>query len=91
LFPSWGASINPIVTDFAKVAEAYHIKGFHVDKVSDVRRVLTEAIRHKGPALVHAEVIKEENVFPMVPAGKSAYHMITEAPPANTGKPKTNK
>ncbi|MCC6759145.1 MAG: biosynthetic-type acetolactate synthase large subunit [Candidatus Omnitrophica bacterium] len=73
--------------DFVKLAEAYGIKGFHVDKVENVTKVLSEAMAYKGPALIHAEVIKEDNVFPMVPAGKSAYHMIIEAPTTKLEKP----
>jgi acetolactate synthase-1/2/3 large subunit len=73
--------------DFVKLAEAYGIRGFHIAKVEDCRRVLEEALHYNGPALIHAEVIKEGNVFPMVPAGKSAYHMIIEPPKAQLEKP----
>lgn len=73
--------------DFVKLAEAYGIKAIHIDKVKDVRRKLIQAINHKGPVVVHAEVIKEDNVFPMVPAGKSAYHMIIEEPTTKLEKP----
>ncbi len=73
--------------DFVKLAEAYRIKGFHIDKPQDARRVLTEAMNYKGPCVIHAEVIKEDNVFPMVPAGKSAYHMIIEPPSTKLEKP----
>ncbi len=73
--------------DFVKLAEAYGIKGFHIDNVKDCRNVLAAAMAHKGPALIHAEVIKEGNVFPMIPAGKSAYHIITEAPKTKMEKP----
>jgi len=73
--------------DFIKLADAYGIKGVHIDKVKDVRKKLTEAINHKGPVVVHAEVIKEDNVFPMIPAGKSAYHMIIEPPTTKLEKP----
>jgi acetolactate synthase-1/2/3 large subunit len=73
--------------DFVKLAEAYGIKGFHIDNVADSRKVLAQAMAHKGPALIHAEVIKEGNVFPMVPAGKSAHHMIIEAPKTKMEKP----
>ena len=66
--------------DFVKLAEACGVKGFHIGKPSDVRSVLKKALSHNGPCLIHAEVIKEDNVFPMVPAGKSAYHMIIEPP-----------
>jgi acetolactate synthase-1/2/3 large subunit len=73
--------------DFVKLAEAYGIKGFHIGHVSEARAVLTAAMNHKGPAVIHAEVIKEDNVFPMVPAGKSAYHMIIEPPKTKLEKP----
>lgn len=73
--------------DFVKLAEAYGIKGFHIDNVKDCQKVLAEAMVHKGPALIHAEVIKEGNVFPMIPAGKSAYHMLIEAPKTKMEKP----
>lgn len=73
--------------DFVKLAEAYGIKGFHIAHPKDAHRVLTEAIHYKGPCVIHAEVIKEDNVFPMIPAGKSAYHMIIEAPKTKMEKP----
>ncbi|MCR4336775.1 MAG: thiamine pyrophosphate-dependent enzyme, partial [Candidatus Omnitrophica bacterium] len=73
--------------DFVKLAEAYGIKGFHIAKVEDARAVLAEAMAYKGPCVIHAEVIKEDNVFPMVPAGKSAYHMIVEPPTVKLEKP----
>ncbi len=66
--------------DFVKLAEAYHIKGVHIDKVEHVRERLEEAISHPGPVVIWAEVIKEDNVFPMIPAGKSAYEMIIDPP-----------
>jgi len=73
--------------DFVKLAGAYGIKGIHIDNVRDVRAKLKEAIEYDGPVVVHAEVIKATNVFPMVPAGKSAYHMIIEAPTTKLEKP----
>ncbi|MDD3374702.1 MAG: biosynthetic-type acetolactate synthase large subunit [Candidatus Omnitrophica bacterium] len=73
--------------DFVKLAEAYGVKGFHFDDAKDVRKILTAAMRYKGPALIHAEVVKQGNVFPMVPAGKSAHHMIIEAPTDKLEKP----
>lgn len=73
--------------DFVKLAQAYGVAGFHIDKAENVKEVLTQAMAYKGPALIHAEVIKEDNVFPMVPAGTSAYHMIIEAPSTKLEKP----
>lgn len=73
--------------DFVKLAEAYGIKAFHIDNVNNCYDVLKEAVNYKGPCVIHAEVIKEDNVFPMVPAGKSAFHMIIEAPTEKLEKP----
>jgi len=70
--------------DFIKLAEAYGIKGVHIGNVQECRSKLEEAMNFKGPVLIHAEVIKGDNVFPMIPAGKSAYQMIIEPPAANT-------
>ena len=73
--------------DFVKLAEAYGVKGFHIDNVNDAKQVIAEALKYNGPAVIHAEVLKETNVFPMIPAGKSAYHMIIEPPKAPLEKP----
>ena len=66
--------------DFVKLAEAYHLKGVHINKVEHVRERLEEAIHYPGAVVIWAEVIKEDNVFPMIPAGKSAYEMIIDPP-----------
>ncbi len=67
--------------DFVKLAEAYGIKGFRVSKPEQVPGVIRQALKYRrGPCLIVAEVNRVGNVFPMVPAGKSAYHMIIEPP-----------
>jgi len=73
--------------DFVKLAEAYGVKGFHMDKVENCESVMKQAMEYKGPCVIHAEVIKEDNVFPMIPAGKSAHHMIIEKPTTKMEKP----
>ncbi len=73
--------------DFVKLGEAYGIKGFHIDSVEKAQEIMTQALNYKGPAIIHAEVIKEDNVFPMIPAGKSAYHMIIEPPTEKLERP----
>jgi acetolactate synthase-1/2/3 large subunit len=74
--------------DFVKLAEAYGVKGFRLRRAADVNKVLRRALEYNdGPCVVHAEVIKEDNVFPMVPAGKSAYDMIIERPKEAMTKP----
>ena len=75
--------------DFVKLAEAYGVKGFRIKRAADVRKVLAKALAYSdGPCLIHAEVIKEENVFPMIPAGGTAEEMIIEPPKFKLEKPK---
>lgn len=62
--------------DFVKIAEAYGAKGIKVTKKKDVRLAIEEAIKSPLPVLIDFEVAREENVFPMVPAGKAITEMI---------------
>ncbi len=67
--------------DFVKLAEAYGAKGLHLRRAADVDRVLQAAMEYNdGPCLIDAEVVKEGNVFPMVPAGASLREMIIDPP-----------
>jgi acetolactate synthase-1/2/3 large subunit len=74
--------------DFVKLAEAYGIKALRISRPGDVDRKLKEARDWKdGPVVVVAEVIKEDNVFPMIPAGAPVSHMIIEPPKHRLEKP----
>jgi acetolactate synthase-1/2/3 large subunit len=74
--------------DFVKLAEAYGIKGFRIKRAADVDRVLKKAIEYNaGPCVVEAEVVKEDNVFPMIPAGAPIRNMIIERPKQKLEKP----
>jgi acetolactate synthase-1/2/3 large subunit len=74
--------------DFVKLAEAYGIKGFRIKRAADVDRVLKKAIEYNaGPCVVEAEVVKEDNVFPMIPAGAPIRNMIIERPKHKLDKP----
>lgn len=67
--------------DFVKLAEAYGVKAFHINQFEQVEKIIAEAFSyHDGPCLIHAEVDKEDNLFPMIPAGKSADEMILSKP-----------
>ncbi len=57
--------------DFLKLAEAYRIPSKQVSRCCDVQAVLTEMWETPGPYLVEVVCEKEENVFPMIPAGAS--------------------
>ncbi len=57
--------------DFMKLAEAYRIPSAHVTRCCDVQAALREMWETPGPYLVEVVCEKEENVFPMIPAGAS--------------------
>ncbi len=74
--------------DFVKLAAAYGIKGINIKRAADVDRLLQEAIDYNdGPVLVNAEVVKEDNVFPMIPAGAALKDMLIERPKIKMEKP----
>ena len=68
-----------VAPDFVKLAEAYGAAGFRVERPAELREVMEAALKHKGVAVIDVVVAKEENVFPIVPAGADAHAMITHA------------
>ncbi len=71
--------------NFVKLAEAYGCKAFRIRRGADVRRILQAAIAYgDGPCVIDVEVEKEDNVYPMVPAGAPYRKMLLEAPKAKT-------
>ena len=75
--------------DFVKLAEAFGIKGIRIKRPADVERKIKEALAYNdGPIVIHAEVVKQDNVFPMVPAGGTASDMLIERPTKKMAKPK---
>ncbi|MGD9937028.1 MAG: biosynthetic-type acetolactate synthase large subunit [Methanoregulaceae archaeon] len=62
--------------DFVGIARAYGIDGMVVEERGAVKDALRTAIAHEGPFIVDVHVEREENVFPMVPAGAAINEMI---------------
>jgi acetolactate synthase-1/2/3 large subunit len=74
--------------DFVKLAAAYDVKGWRIRRAGDIDRVLKAAAAYNdGPCVIDAEVVPEENVFPMIPAGASLKEMIVERPRHKMEKP----
>ena len=74
--------------DFVKLAEAYGVKAWRIRRPADVDRILAKAQAwNEGPCVVVAEVVKEDNVFPMIPAGAPISGMIIEKPKEKMAKP----
>jgi acetolactate synthase-1/2/3 large subunit len=63
--------------DFVRLAESYGALGLRTEKPVKVREVLQKAMAVKDrPVVMDFQVAKEENVFPIVPAGASLPEMI---------------
>ncbi len=74
--------------NFVQLARSYGIKGLCIKRSADVRKNLKEALEYnEGPCLIDIEVEKEDNVYPMVPAGAPLSAMILEAPKMKLDKP----
>jgi acetolactate synthase-1/2/3 large subunit len=67
--------------DFVALAGAYGIKGFYVDQPALLPEVISAALNYQdGPCLIHARVVNEDNVWPMIPAGKAAKDIVLSHP-----------
>lgn len=74
--------------DFVKLAQAYGVKALRIRRPADVDRVLAEAHDYdEGPCIVVAEVVQEDNVYPMIPSGAPISGMIIEKPKGPLAKP----
>ncbi|HOI61380.1 MAG TPA: biosynthetic-type acetolactate synthase large subunit [Methanoculleus sp.] len=62
--------------DFVKIANAYGVDGIRVDAKDGVREAIETALATDGPFVLDFRVEREENVFPMVPAGAAINEMI---------------
>ena len=61
---------------------------FHLRRTADIDKVLKQALAYnEGPCLVHAECEKEDNVFPMIPAGAALSEILVEPPRHKLAKP----
>ncbi len=62
--------------DFVKVADAYNIAGKHVTNRENLKESLQEMLNHNACYLLEIDVIKDDNVFPMVPQGKGIAEIV---------------
>jgi acetolactate synthase-1/2/3 large subunit len=52
-----------------KLSEAFRIPARRVSERENLDETIQWALETPGPCLIEVEVEKEENVFPMIPAG----------------------
>lgn len=64
--------------DFLKVAEGFGVPGEVIDKPEELSDAVARMLAHDGPYLLHVRVEKEDNTFPMVPAGCAVDEIVLD-------------
>ncbi len=64
--------------DFLMIAKGFGIEGQKVTSRENLEEAIQEMVDFDGPYLLEVVVEKEDNVFPMVPAGASVSQIILE-------------
>ncbi len=62
--------------DFVKLAEAYGATGMRFEDKTTLVEDMKRAIATDGPVVVDVKVTREENTYPMIPAGQAAREMV---------------
>jgi acetolactate synthase-1/2/3 large subunit len=62
--------------DWVKLAEAYGATGMRATEKESLVEQMREAIAKPGPLILDVHVTKEENCYPMIPAGQPAREMV---------------
>jgi acetolactate synthase-1/2/3 large subunit len=62
--------------DFVKLAEAHGLTGIRVTSRDQIPAAVAKARATPGTVLIEFQVVEEESVYPMVPAGKDLADMI---------------
>ena len=75
-------SETPLLSpDFARLAEAFGLRGLTVQNRDQVVPAIREARNHRGTTLINFLVEQEDSVFPMVPSGAALNEMIRRPSP----------
>ena len=64
--------------DFLKIAEGFGVSGRRISTAEELEEGVREMLQHEGPFLLHVDVEKEENIFPMVPSGAAVDEIVLE-------------
>lgn len=62
--------------DFVKLAEAYNIKAFRIEKNDQVKQVLSKALELNDPVLIECDIHPDDKVYPIVPPGAGIDELI---------------
>ncbi len=64
------------IPDFVKLAEAYGAQGFRAESIEEFTQSFKSALKTEVTTVIDVPISSEENVLPMVPAGKSLKDII---------------
>ena len=62
--------------DWVKLAEAFGATGMRVEADDEIESAMRDAIETEGPVVLDVRVRREENCYPMIPAGAAARDMV---------------
>jgi len=75
----YACTLFDVAPDFEKLAEAYGAYSRKVTKAEELEETIEWALNiNNAPVIVDIKVAKEENVFPMIPAGGSIDKMMID-------------
>ncbi len=72
----YSASDLRVSPDYAKIAEAYGLRGYTVRRPGELAELFEQELLASEPILFDVHVAAEENVYPMVPPGAAITEMI---------------
>jgi acetolactate synthase-1/2/3 large subunit len=75
--------VNP---DFVKLAEAHGLTGLRAQQREEIQDVIEQARQDPGTVVIDFQVLPEDGVFPMVPAGADLHDMIRRPTPKTGAK-----
>lgn len=72
----YSATTMDVTPDFVELAKAYGALGLRATTKSEVEPVIKEALAAETTVLMDIKISREEDVYPMVPAGKATTEML---------------
>ncbi|MBQ7358374.1 MAG: biosynthetic-type acetolactate synthase large subunit [Clostridia bacterium] len=67
-------------TNYKAVAEGFGAKGYHCETLAEYKAALAEALKANGPVWIECLIDRFENVYPMIPGGKTVEDTIINNP-----------
>ncbi|CAI3931987.1 biosynthetic-type acetolactate synthase large subunit [Commensalibacter papalotli (ex Botero et al. 2024)] len=65
----YSESYSESLPDFVKLAESFGIKGMRARTIDELDSMINAMLDEPGPVVMEIQVEREENCFPMIPAG----------------------